>query len=69
MPVPIPSDVLQTIKLEKGLSNQEQFWSGTALLFGMVAVLIAYVMRSPMPLVATFAFTAMVVASLDMDEI
>lgn len=68
MPVPIPSDVLRSIKAEKGLSSQEQVWSYTALIFGIIAVCLSYVTRSPMPLVATFAFTAMVVAGLDVDE-
>ncbi|MGK7888775.1 MAG: hypothetical protein AB4042_05530 [Leptolyngbyaceae cyanobacterium] len=69
MPVPIPSDTLQSIKAEKGLSNQEQVWTWAALVFGVAAVCLSCVMRSPMPLVAVFAFTTMVVAALDVDEI
>lgn len=65
MPVPIPADVLQSIKAEKGLSNHEQVLSWAVLGAGVVAILLAYLAHSPMPLVAEFAFAALAVAALD----
>ena len=65
MPVPIPSDVLQAIKAEKGLSDQEQVLSFAVLGAGLMAVVLTYFAHSPMPLVAEFAFAALAVAALD----
>ncbi|NET49174.1 MAG: hypothetical protein F6K09_10715 [Merismopedia sp. SIO2A8] len=68
MPVPIPAETLQMIKAEKGLSAQEQRWSLAAIAVSVVAMGLGAVMRSPMPLVAAFAFTALIVAGLEVDE-
>ncbi|NET09859.1 MAG: hypothetical protein F6K16_35195 [Symploca sp. SIO2B6] len=68
MPVPIPVETLQMIKAEKGLSDQEQLWSLAAIAASVVAMGLGAVMRSPMPLVAAFAFTALIVAGLEVDE-
>ena len=68
MPVPIPSDVLLAIKAEKGLSEQEQMWSFAAVGVAAIALFLTYVSQSPMPLVAGFAFTALVVAGLEVDD-
>ena len=68
MPVPIPMDVLQSIKAEKGLSDQEQILSLAVLGAGLVAAVLTYFSHSPMPLVAEFAFAALAVAALDASD-
>lgn len=68
MPVPIPADVLQAIKVEKGLSNQEQLLTFSVLGAGVLATLLTYLSHSPMPLVAEFAFSALAVAALDSSD-
>jgi hypothetical protein len=68
MPLPIPAPVLRQIKADRGLSRDEQFWGAVA---GAVAVLsagLSYMAHSPMPFVAAFAFCALVVANMEVDD-
>jgi hypothetical protein len=69
MPVPIPTSVLRTIKTEKGLSGDERFWCLTALGSACVAATLGYLMGSPMPLVLAFAYSALVFAHLEDDDV
>lgn len=68
MPVPIPTQVLRRIKAEKGLCNEERIWCITAVLVAIASGVFSYVLSSPMPLVAAFAFCAITAARLEMDE-
>jgi hypothetical protein len=68
MPEPIPSKVLRRIKAEKGLSNEEQIWSATAIVATLIAVVLSYFTRSPMPLVLAFAFSAVVAGRLEVED-
>jgi hypothetical protein len=67
MPLPIPHQALRAIKSEKGLSREEKFWCATAVASAAVTGWLSYALTSPMPLVAAFAFCAIVVVSLDDD--
>lgn len=67
MPMPIPADALHTIKLEKGLSVPEKIWFGTAWLATLGSVVLSYSLECPMPLVAAFAFCALIVARTEED--
>ncbi len=67
MPLPIPSDVLQNIKAEKGLSPQERLWSGVAWVCAVTFAGLGVYLDSPMPLVMAFAICAMIVARMDED--
>jgi hypothetical protein len=68
MPEPIPSKVLRRIKAEKGLSNEEQIWSATAIVATLIAGVLSYFTRSPMPLVLAFAFSAVVAGRLEVED-
>ena len=67
MPLPIPKETLMQIKAKKGLSSQERLWVSISIVVAMTGGLLSFVLRCPMPFVFAFAFTAMVVANLDMD--
>ncbi|MBD2568997.1 hypothetical protein [Anabaena lutea] len=68
MPEPIPVHVLRVIKEENGLTNQELFWSITAVVITIVAVIYTFIYKCPMPLVLAFALNAVTVASLENED-
>lgn len=65
MPVPIPNQVLRKIKAEKGLCFEEKIWCFAAVFSAVTAGISAYLLSSPMPLVAAFAFCAVTAARLE----
>jgi hypothetical protein len=67
MPLPIPNQVLTTIKQKQGLSVDEQRWRLAAILSTAIAILLTFVSQSPMPLVTAFVFCAAVVAQLEVN--
>lgn len=69
MPEPIPPTVLRTIKAERGMTVEEKFWSISAVLGTLVAVISTYVFKCPMPIIIAFAFDAVTVAQLEMEDI
>ena len=69
MPVPIPKQVLKRIKAEKGLCFEEKLWYLASISGAVLAGVSAYFMSSPMPLVAAFAFCAVVVAQMEDDTL
>jgi hypothetical protein len=69
MPTPIPGQALRAIKAERGLSAEERVWCGTAIFSAVLAMVSTYFLQSPMPIVAAFAFCAMVVARLEDEEL
>ena len=69
IPEPIPVDVLRMIKEEHGFTNQELFLSITAVIITIFAIFSTFIYKSPMPLVFAFAFNAVTVAQLEMEEI
>ena len=68
MPEPIPPEALRWIKAQKGLSGEERGWSIAAVVFTVIAAIMSYVFKSPMPMVLAFAFGAITVALLEGDE-
>jgi hypothetical protein len=68
MPEPIPPRVLRLIKAEKGLSRDERFLSISAVVVTLVAAILSYLLKSPMPMVLAFAFAAVSVALLEVEE-
>ncbi|BAU08174.1 hypothetical protein FJSC11DRAFT_3315 [Fischerella thermalis JSC-11] len=68
MPEPIPMQVLRVIKAQKGLTCEERFWSITAVIATMIAAFVTYWLRCPIPLVAAFAFNAVTVAQLEVED-
>ncbi len=68
MPEPIPQKVLRFIKSEKGQTIEERFWSVTAIVTTMLAAGITYWLKCPIPMVAAFAFNAVTVAQLEMED-
>ncbi len=68
MPEPIPPKVLRAIKAEKGLSGEEQLCSMSAVVVAVMGAILSYVLQSPMPLVLAFAFGAIAVALLEVEE-
>ncbi|MCU0565220.1 MAG: hypothetical protein MUF49_01315 [Oculatellaceae cyanobacterium Prado106] len=68
MPLPIPKQVLQLIKQQKGMSLDEQRLGLVSVAVTAVAAALTYWMQSPMPLVSAFMFCAIVVTQLEMDD-
>ena len=69
MPEPIPQKALRLIKTEKGLCSEEQKWMMLSVFISLSAVVCSYFLASPMPIVLAFAFDAIVVAQLEVEEI
>lgn len=69
MPVPIPTQVLRTIKAQKGLCFEEKLWCLAAVSGAVLAGVSTYFLASPMPLVAAFAFCAVTAAQLEDDTL
>jgi hypothetical protein len=68
MPEPIPREVLRLIKAEKGLCGEERLWSSAAVVVTVIATILSYLLKSPMPMVLAFAFAAVIVALLEVEE-
>lgn len=68
MPVPIPTQVLQAIKAEKGMCYEEKIWFGAAAFSVIMAAASSYFMASPMPLVAAFSFCAVTAARMEPED-
>ncbi len=68
MPEPIPAQVLRFIKSKKGLTFEERFCSISAVIITIMAVLLTYWFKSPMPFVLAFAFDAITVALLEVED-
>ncbi|MBD2464301.1 hypothetical protein H6G89_25180 [Oscillatoria sp. FACHB-1407] len=68
MPMPIPTEALQLIKAEKGMSPEERLWCASAWFAAVTGALLTYWLQSPMPLVAAFAFSAIAVAKFEDDD-
>lgn len=68
MPEPIPPDVLRLIKSEKGLSVSERGLSISAVMVTVIASILSYILKCPMPLVLAFAFSAIAVGLLEDDD-
>lgn len=69
MPVPIPTQVLRSIKAERGLCYEEKIWCSAAALSAAIAAASTFFLSSPMPLVIAFAFCAVTVARLEDETI
>ncbi len=67
MPLPIPNQALRLIKAKQGFSPDEKKWCWTASAATVMAAVSSFLLQSPMPLVAAFAFCAMVVAQLEVE--
>ncbi len=67
MPEPIPDKILRLIKTEKGLTRDEKVWSLTAAIALLLALIISYVLKCPMPFVLAFAFAAIVAGKLEVE--
>lgn len=69
MPEPIPPKVLRLIKAEKGLSGSEKGWSIAAVVVAFIAASVSFLLKCPMPMIFAFAFGAIVVALLEVEDI
>ncbi|HEY9882732.1 MAG TPA: hypothetical protein V6C98_03885 [Thermosynechococcaceae cyanobacterium] len=69
MPVPIPTQVLRSIKANRGLCIEEKIWCAAAGLSAITAASFSYFFATPMPLVAAFAFCAIVMARMEDDDL
>ncbi len=68
MPEPIPVNVLRLIKAQNGLTFEERLWSTSAVIGTISAILFSFWFQSPMPLVLAFAFNAVTVAQLELED-
>jgi hypothetical protein len=69
MPEPIPTKVLSVIKAKKGLTCEEKWLSISAVVTTIAAVVSSYLLKCPMPLVLAFAFDAVTMAQLEVEDI
>ena len=69
MPVPIPQQALRSLKAQYGACVEERLWGLSAVLSAAMGGILSYVLASPMPLVAAFAYCAIVVARMEEEEI
>ncbi|VEP13818.1 conserved hypothetical protein [Hyella patelloides LEGE 07179] len=69
MPEPIPHKVLRVIKSEKGFSSEEQSWLTIAIAISATSAILCYFLANPMPVVLAFAFDAITVAQLEVEEV
>ena len=69
MPEPIPHKVLRIIKTEKGFSCDEQRWLTIAMVASTIGAIFCYFLANPMPIVLAFAFDAITVAQLEVEDI
>jgi hypothetical protein len=69
IPEPIPHKALRVIKTEKGFSSDEQFWLIIAVSASAIASILCYLIGNPMPIVLAFAFDAITVAQLEVEDI
>jgi len=67
IPLPIPKEILVQIKAEKGFSPDEKKWLITAMVFSFISIILAYLLRCPMPLVLAFAFSSIVVGKFELE--
>lgn len=68
MPEPLPTEALKVIKAKKGLCGEERFWLISAVIVTIVAAILGYFLKSPMPIVLAFAFSAITVALLEVED-
>jgi len=68
IPEPIPSRILKAIKAEKGLCLEEKVWFFAATLLTLLGIVLSFVLKCPMPIVFAFAFDAVTVAQLEVEE-
>ena len=69
MPEPIPHKVLRVIKTEKGFSSNEQLWLSIAFALSAISAVLCFFLANPMPVVLAFAFDAITVAQLEVEDI
>ena len=67
MPLPIPRETLLRIKAEKGFCVEEKLWLTIAGVVTIAAIILSYLLICPIPLVFAFAFTAITVASFEVE--
>ncbi|MFN3926174.1 MAG: hypothetical protein ACK4QL_02385 [Pseudanabaenaceae cyanobacterium] len=65
MPEPIPVSVLRSIKAMKGMSPFEQKLTCLGFVITIAAVILSFVLHSPMPVTIAFAIVALITASLE----
>ena len=68
MPEPIPSKALRKIKAQKGLSGEERWWTIISVAGTMLAAAVSFIFKCPMPMVGAFAFCAVTVAQLEVED-
>ncbi|WP_041698858.1 hypothetical protein [Thalassoporum mexicanum] len=69
MPMPIPSKALRCIKAQHGMCNQEKSLAIAAIIIAIGAVGLTFSFNSPMPLIFAFAFGAITVALLEVEDL
>ncbi|AFZ12285.1 hypothetical protein Cri9333_1391 [Crinalium epipsammum PCC 9333] len=69
MPEPIPPRALKLIKANKGFCFEEKLCVAAALVVSFSGSICAYVIKSPIPLVLAFSFTALMVPLLEVEEV
>ncbi|MEB3149359.1 MAG: hypothetical protein VKL60_10070 [Sphaerospermopsis sp.] len=68
IPEPIPMDTLKLIKQKNGATSEEILISVVAVIITILCATCAFICMSPMPLVVAFAFDAVTVAQLEIEE-
>ena len=69
IPEPIPKKILRSIKLEKGLCQEEKNLLLTAVGVSCLAIATTVWLKNPMPVVLAFAYDAVTAGHLEVEEI
>lgn len=69
MPEPIPSKILKSIKASKGLCGEEKTVLSAAGIASVLAIAWSYYFQTPMPIVFAFAFDAVMMALLEVEDL
>jgi hypothetical protein len=69
IPEPIPTKTLRLIKANKGLCLEEKIWFMAVGCISLLGAIFSFLFKCPMPIVLAFAFDAIAVAKLELEEI
>ena len=69
MPEPIPAQTLRLIKQKNGFCVEEKVWLMAMGGISLLGTIFSFWFKCPIPIVFAFAFDAIAVAKLEVDEV
>lgn len=68
MPEPIPQKILRLIKAEKGFTKEERNWLLIIVIVAIISGILTYLWQCPLPIVFSFALSAVTVARMEVED-